>query len=60
MVKLRLAIGLTMVCVGTLLLSAEGTSSTSYVTEVAWLALGLILLITGFRLSKDTIDKYHL
>jgi hypothetical protein len=60
MVKLRLAIGLTMVCVGTLLLAAEGTSSTSYVTEVAWLALGLILLITGFRLSKDTIDKYHL
>jgi hypothetical protein len=60
MVKLRLAIGLTMVCVGTLLLSAESTSSTSYVTEVAWLALGLILLITGFRLSKDTIDKYHL
>jgi hypothetical protein len=43
-----------------LLLAAEGTSSTSYVTEVAWLALGLILLITGFRLSKDTIDKYHL
>jgi hypothetical protein len=60
MVKLRLAIGLTMVCVGTLLLAAEGTSSTSYVTEVAWLALGLILLITGFQLSKDTIDKYHL
>jgi hypothetical protein len=60
MVKLRLAIGLTMACVGTLLLAAEGTSSTSYVTEVAWLALGLILLITGFQLSKDTIDKYHL
>jgi hypothetical protein len=57
MEKIKLLNSMAMSIVGMFMMAMERTDATSAATEVAWMALAWVLMLTGFYHAKKIIDK---